>query len=189
MTTWQDEFIETAKGYIGVDRQKNEYQISMFLALFDLPFQTVPGQPIPFCAAGVSWSACKAYCIINHIPFDPNNAVTVFKSVIGKVDFDHFKPSASCGVIRADAIQFNRYLTNQYTTTNNINILPGWLVMYNWDEEWNPEHVGIVLDAEDVLHTLEFNTSGTYEGSQIDGGGVFLKTRNYDEVVGFVKTF
>src|SRR5262249_47479981 len=48
-----------------VDRQRTPDQVAEFLGLFELPFQYQTNGPyVPFCAAGVSFAACKAYSAI-----------------------------------------------------------------------------------------------------------------------------
>jgi hypothetical protein len=178
------EFVTIAKEYVGIDRQDNQDQISKFLELFGLPF-SAGGVNTPFCAAGASYAALKAYCNLAGIAYTPDNSIEVFKSVIPQFAPAFFTPSASCGVIKQHAIANGRYVTN--TQSDNLDIQPGWLVEYNWSGGDNPQHIEIVVDAEDVLNTVGFNTSGSVGGNQIDGGVVALKQRSYDQVVGFIK--
>jgi hypothetical protein len=73
----------------------------------------------------------------------------------------------------------------KHDVTDRSKIQPGWLVLYNWKGGTWPDHIGIVEQAEkNLLHTIEFNTS---DKDNINGGAVNRRTRNYNNVLGFVK--
>lgn len=63
----------------------------------------------------------------------------------------------------------------------------GDIVFFNFHGGTSPDHVGIVIDnhpKHKILHTVEGNTvnpNGT--GSQVNGDGVYYKTRPYAYVV------
>ena len=176
--------IEVAQGYVGIDRQTDKPQICKFLALFGLDFADEDGVPYSYCAAGMSYAFCKAYADLAGIVYTPDNSVGVFKQVRLQIDASVFRTSASCGAIARDAIQHGTWLEN--SASDHVDIEPGWLVMYNWSGREDPEHVGIVIAADDQLHTVEFNTG---DRNNANGGAVQLRTRGYDCVVGFVRTY
>ena len=60
----------------------------------------------------------------------------------------------------------------------------GMLVLFDWDRDGEPDHIGIV-DArinDRTIKTVEGNTSSGTSGSQGDGGWVAQRTRDIDEV-------
>ena len=171
--------LKEAIGYLGINRENDLTQIAKFLELFDLP--TKQGNSwIPFCCAGASYAACKAYCVLNNIQFTADNSVEVFKTHLPQVKAHYFLPSASCGFVMQDAQKRGTWLPKNTTETIN----PGDLVLYNWAGGTWPDHIGIVENKANELHTVEFNTS---TANNINGGAVSRRTRNYNCVLGYVK--
>lgn len=175
------EVIKVAATYIGVSRDTNLPQIAKFLALFNLPTKQ-NNKWVPFCASGISYAACKTYCNLNKILYTADNSVSVFKSVIPAIKEKYFLPNASCGFIMQDAQRRGSWIDKKDMHISNIK--PGYLVLYSWTGKDWPDHIGIVIKAEGMLHTLEFNTSST---NNINGGCVNWRTRSYNQVRGFVK--
>jgi len=172
--------LKTAAEYIGVSRQNNLPQVAKFLALFDLETK-INGKWVPFCAAGLSYAACKAYCDLSDIKYTSDNSVEVFKSIKHKVADLEFLPSPSCGTIMQHAQENSTWLSEQ----RNEQVYPGYLVLYNWNGGTWPDHIGLVESATyDKLHTIEFNTSDT---DNINGGVVARRIRDFKHVLGFVK--
>lgn len=65
---------------------------------------------------------------------------------------------------------------------------PGDLVCFDWDDDGEADHVGFVeLNQGTHLQTIEFNTSGSWAGSQSDGGGVYRRTRDWDSVCAMIR--
>lgn len=64
---------------------------------------------------------------------------------------------------------------------------PGDVVFFNFAGGSNPTHVGIVIDNDKkakVLHTVEGNTvNPNGKGDQVNGDGVYYKTRPYRYIV------
>ena len=176
--------LEIAHSYIGVSRADNLPQVAKFLAIFNLPTK-MDGKWVPFCAAGLSYAAAKAYCELNGIAYTPENSIAVFKKVLPLIKNLYFLPSPSCWQIKEDAIKRGTW----HNGSSHSGVLPGWFVEYNWSGGATPEHIGAVDQAADSLHTVEFNTSGTVSGNQRDGGVVASKVRPYTSVVGFVKLY
>ena len=62
----------------------------------------------------------------------------------------------------------------------------GDIVFFQFDEDAQPDHVGIVLSnnlRKQILTTVEGNTSPNKKGSQSNGGGVYQKKRPYATVM------
>lgn len=63
---------------------------------------------------------------------------------------------------------------------------PGDIVFFSWNGKKEYDHVGIVLGNDPhtkTLKTVEGNTVGPNgEGSQVNGDGVYFRTRNYVNV-------
>jgi hypothetical protein len=79
----------------------------------------------------------------------------------------------------------------KYLTKNN-QIVPigqakrGDLVFFQFDEDAQPDHVGIVKGHNTKLKTInvyEGNTSSGKAGSQSNGDGFYLKKRNYSIIM------
>jgi hypothetical protein len=178
---YRELLLKTAAEFIGVSRQNNLMQVARFLDIFGLPTK-LDGKWVPFCAAGLSYAGLKAYCDFASIPYSAENAPEVFKTRIGNLQVNFFYPSPSCGFIMNHAKQKGNWIDKKDSA--NQQILPGYLVLFNWKGgEW-PDHIGIVEKYEDKLHTIEFNTS---DSDNINGGSVARRERNYDCVLGYVK--
>jgi len=79
----------------------------------------------------------------------------------------------------------------KYLTKNN-QLVPlgqaqlGDLVFYQFDADVQPDHVGIIKTHNKTLKMLyvyEGNTSSGKAGSQSNGGGYYLKKRNYKTIM------
>ena len=178
------QLLKTALIYVGIDRQTDPQQIGKFLGLFGLPFEE-GGVNVPFCAAGVSWCACHAYADLVGQVYTAQTAPLVFHALRPEVDGHYFLTSPSCGEIMRDAQRRESWISNE--NSDRVDVLPGWLVLYDWDGQGAPDHVEIVQDAGDVLTTVGFNTAGEINGDQVNGGAVVVKHRTYDYVLGFVR--
>jgi cell wall-associated NlpC family hydrolase len=66
---------------------------------------------------------------------------------------------------------------------------PGDVVFFQFDEDAQPDHVGIVIKnwkRKSILLTVEGNTSGD-KGSQSNGDGVHIKKRAYSLAMGVAR--
>lgn len=85
-------------------------------------------------------------------------------------------PTASCAVIR----NANRGTSRDISKKN---AKPGDIILFDWDGDGAPDHVGIVeLNKGSYVQTIEFNTSNSAAGSQGNGGWVARKTRAWSTV-------
>lgn len=67
---------------------------------------------------------------------------------------------------------------------------PGDVVFFQFDDDAQPDHVGIVVKNNTKLKRLvcaEGNTAGDAKGSQSNGDGVYLKKRSYSLVMGVAR--
>ena len=186
--------VRIAKDYANsatpICRQKGgEPQITQFLALFDLPFQYSKNNPVPFCAAGVSFAACRAYCDSEpRVKYVPELPVTAFKGVLTDINHYYFKPSPGVRVIKEDAVKRTTWVDFGKETPQH-----GWLIVFSFRKDRTPSHIGLVDNAtQDAVQTVEFNTTRPGEsGSQSNGGCVALRTRKSANggILGYVKTY
>lgn len=176
--------LETCKEYLGVSRADNIDQVSRFLKLFNLPTR-MQGKWVPYCAAGLSFAAAKAFCDLSGIKYNQNTAIRVFRSVLLRIKDRFFRPTARCWELKETAINQNRFLVNN--AANRKLVKPGYIVLFNFDSDVLPDHVGIVesIDADSV-RTVEFNTSST---DDINGGAVSRRDRAFKTIQGFVKIY
>ncbi len=170
----------------GVSRNHLASQVREFLRIVD--FQDVS---TPFCAAGVSYAACRAYCDLDVAEtYDPtitNARVDKFKSKMTTIYAHYFFPSASVRVIKAAAIKKGNWVDRAVTA------LPGWPIIFSWDGTTAGNHIGLVESAkkdDQFITTLEYNTTGVGKGNQRDGGHVARKNRPVDNhILGYVKIY
>jgi len=176
--------LETCKEYLGVSRADNIDQVSRFLKLFNLPTR-MQGKWVPYCAAGLSFAAAKTFCNLSGIKYNQDNAIRVFRSVLLRIKDRFFRPTARCWELKETAINQDRFLVNN--AANRKLVKPGYIVLFNFDSDVLPDHVGIVesIDADSV-RTVEFNTSST---DDINGGAVSRRDRAFKTIQGFVKIY
>ncbi len=167
-----------------VSRATDRPRVTEYLRLLDLDFLDGHGVPTRFCAAGLTWSACRAYCDANAIFTTDANRLAVLRSVLPDIRKRYFMPSASCQVIVDDARKRGTFLDRSNAPK------PGFIVFFNWDGASHAEHVGWVesLDGA-VLHTIEFNTTAVSGPNEGDGGCVCKKARALKFVVGYAQTY
>jgi cell wall-associated NlpC family hydrolase len=67
---------------------------------------------------------------------------------------------------------------------------PGDVVFFQFDDDIQPDHVGIVVKNNPLRKSLvcvEGNTSSGNAGSQSNGGGVYRRVRSYSLVMGVAR--
>ena len=182
--TFALELINTCSEYLGVSRSENIEQVSRFLKLFNLPTR-MNGKWVPYCAAGLSFAAAKTYCNLAGIKYDSSSAIKIFRTVLLKLKNDFFRPTARCWELKETAQNQKKYLINNQA--NRKLVKPGFLVLFNFDSDSLPDHVGIVcsIDSKNV-NTIEFNTSSS---DDINGGAVSRRQRPFNKIQGFVKLY
>lgn len=167
-----------------VSRTTNEPRVTEYLNLLGLNFLDENGVPTRYCATGVTWATCKAYCDLNGIQYTEANRLAMLKSVLGDIGRLYFKPSAGCQSIMDDAKARGTFLPNSQTPQ------PGYLVFYNWSGASHAEHIGIVEGRDaNGIQTVEFNTQATSGPNQGNGGAVSKKVRPLKFVLGYAKTY
>jgi CHAP domain len=177
----REALVTGASSHLGKNRSNNQDEIERWFNLFDLPF-AIDGKPLPFCAAGLSFVAVALYARQSGVA---NPTTSKLRNFLGDVDRHHFYPTPSVVDMKSVAVGKRRWVTRQ----NAVQALaprPGWLVVFDWNRDGHPDHVGLVeaLDGS-VLKTIEFNTSDT---SATNGGSVARRRRTLDtKVQGFIR--
>jgi hypothetical protein len=171
----------------GVSRDNKVDQLLELLNVLDYTKKETP-----FCAAGVSYAACRAYCDLAPKPeaygTDINTKrINHFKSKLTTIYAHYFFPSGLVRVIKAAAIKKGNWVDRSVTP------LPGWPVIFSWDGTSAGNHIGLVESAkkeDSLITTLEYNTTVVVDGNQRDGGHVARKNRPKDKrILGYVKLY
>jgi len=179
---------------VGINRQSRKDRVTEYLNLFGLDFaDAATGKPYAYCAAGLSWALCKAYCdqiLVSEgrndkFDYARRGRLEVFQYTLPIIRKLYIRPHPQVEVMAVDAR--DRRLWRPPSVIPS----PGWIVFYNWSGGSRGQHIGIVESAsEGKLHTIEFNTS-VRSGSQINGGYVARKDRSSElhRVIGFAATY
>jgi len=118
----------------------------------------------PWCAIFVSWCYDQA-------------------SLVKKVAAQNKKGFASCDAGLKWFVKQNKLIPVGDAQEGDI-------VFFQFDNDTQPDHVGIVvknMKRIKTLRTIEGNTSSDNNGSQSNGGGVYLKKRSYATVMAIVR--
>jgi hypothetical protein len=169
-----------------ISRGSAPNQIDTFLELFGLHLKYENGAYVPFCAAGLSFAACRAYCELDpQNTYDLDDPLPVLKTILTDINKHYFKPSPAVRIVKADA-QTRRIWVKQGDEKPKA----GWPVIFSWKQNGVPNHIGLVHELKGgTLHTVEFNTSSGVAGSQSNGGAVARRQRKLSYVLGYVKTW
>ena len=66
--------------------------------------------------------------------------------------------------------------------------IPGDYLCFDWDGDGIADHVGFVeANRGSWVQTIEGNTSSGQAGSQSNGGGVYRRARNWDDVIAVIR--
>ena len=68
---------------------------------------------------------------------------------------------------------------------------PGDLICFDWDGDGVADHIGFVLQNRGggVFDTIEGNTSAGWGGSQSNGGGVYQRVRDAEDVCAMIRPY
>lgn len=184
---------EIVHGFIGVSRASDPAQVAKFLAIYGLPYADPSGSPYAFCDAGAGYSWAKAFLEKCNVPFTADDIIYTMQQVMGVIDKNYWKLSASCEVTRQDAIARKIYVPKA-EVTDHTTIPDNWLAFYNWEGQDVAHHVGVTIKGgQTFLSDVEFNTSGdtTVAGIQqeTNGGCVAIKDRNVQFLLGYLQTY
>lgn len=172
-----------------INREANRREITQYLNLVDQEFLYENGKPVPYCAAGISFAACEAFCSFPPpIGYRQDDPVADFQKLLPIIDAYYFRPSASVARIQADAISRKTWLPE----SKDANPKRGWLVIFSFVKSRRPSHVGLLRGASrKSLDTIEFNTTVRNRGNQSDGGCVARRTRSRmtNCVLGYVQLY
>jgi hypothetical protein len=182
--------LQVAKTQVGFNRGKNREQITQYLNLYGLDFVDNDKNLVPFCAAGVGFSACLAYRELTHQDTDltEDDIAIKFRDSLTDVKRDFCYTDPRCASVMAAAKAAGVWVARDDGHGVLIIPQPGWLVLYSWNGGPTPQHVGIVESASQgkPLQTIEFNTSDT---NVSNGGAVAARNRDYNHVLGYVDTY
>ncbi|HEV2448531.1 MAG TPA: hypothetical protein VGS58_21510 [Candidatus Sulfopaludibacter sp.] len=179
--TLAEKALEVALGFAAAglvaNGQDRNPEVDKIEALFGLMGE-------PFCAMGAVFCFAKAYAFLAGEAVDE----PTLKVIIGGKLTRYFRPSPSCGAIMTGARKMGIWRPAGDEPADAIaEMRPGDLVLYCWNGSGLPEHVGLFrADAGGSVRTVEFNTSPGQGGSQVNGHGVFVRTRPARFVVGSV---
>jgi hypothetical protein len=167
-----------AMSYAGKSRANARPLISQMLELFNLPFVTEDGKPVPFCASGLVYITALAY--LQH--WREEASFENLQGVLPEIDHYHFFPSPSVWDMYYVALGKRRWVPVGRSTPR-----AGWIVVYDFGK--GADHVGLVLSANvEGMHTFECNTSGSIDGSQRNGGVIATRDRGFKNVKGYIRT-
>jgi len=176
--------VEVCDEYVGTSRSNNIDQVARFLKLFGLGTKS-NGKWVPYCAAGLSFAAAKNFCNLANIKYNSENALKIFRSVLITLKNRYFMPTPSCYQMKNWAIKQGKWLPN--TATNRAKVKKGYLILFQFDKDTLPDHVGIVISIDsDSVQTIEFNTGDV---DNINGGTVARKNRPFKVIQGFIKLY
>lgn len=167
--------------HLGKSRAANRAEIERWFDLFGLPFE-LNGKPLPFCATGLSYVAATLYARQKGVT---SPTTSQLRNFLGDVDHHHFYPTPSVVDMKSVAVGKRRWV-GRAQAVGPLKPQPGWLVIYDWNGDGHPDHVGLVekLDGT-TLTTIEFNTS---DASATNGGTVARKQRAFNtRVQGFIR--
>lgn len=193
---------EIAENYVGVSRASNPDQVNQFVRVWCTndagvgEFCSTEAYRMPYCAMGVAYSACRAYCDINGIPYEPGKAPGVFQDTLPYVSKNLTDLHPSCGLMRQLAIKRKKWIPREWLGDLS-KLQKGWLVLFDFPRggirDGRADHIGIVagptVAPATTLATVEFNTTIVIGGSQRDGGAVARKERSPSDVLGYIRTY
>jgi hypothetical protein len=177
--------VAAAKRFSGSTRESTPDRIAEILSLYRLPLKDDKGF-VPFCAAGIGFSAALAYGDLIGREYAAERVRTL-QPLLADIEHWYYYPTVSCNDMRFVEMGKRRWIS---PGPNKTVPRRGWIVLYAWNSPQEANHCGIVVDANvHELHTIEFNTSGKINGNQVNGGAVVLRDRPYDaKVMGFIAT-
>jgi hypothetical protein len=158
-------------------------RVKSFLSLYGLGFTYPGGKLVPYCAAGVGYSAARAHHLLAK-KSDAQGDLQVLRSELADLTRDYTKTHPSTRVMVSAAQARGNWVSYKERPEQ------GWLVFYNWSgSKAFPQHVGIVDSVDStgrILRTVEFNTSND---NPSNGGRVERKTRSVRYVMGYIRTY
>ena len=177
------QLVVEADRLVGKSRANDRPLITQMLGLFDLPFAQPNGKPYAFCAAGLCYVAASMYARKAGVT---DMRIQNLRPFLGELDRHHFYPTPSVHDLYYVAEGKRRWVAKA-DARGRLAPQPGWLAIFDWPGGKTYEHVGIVRAVDgDVLHTIEFNTSGS---NNSDGGAIARRDRSIRQhVLGFVRS-
>ena len=182
------QMLKVAEEHVGISASSNRDFVDTLFKVLNVPARKPDGSWQPFCAAGVSFAACAAYCDIDpsKISHDDTNVVRVFRDVLSDINKFYFLPHCATRSMVEDGKKRGRWVS---AMDGNHRPQPGWLVFFSWGKNSISNHVGIVRSVDgSAFETVEYNTSSGSSDSQSNGGLVALRDRTayLSYVMGYV---
>jgi hypothetical protein len=179
-----------ADGRVSRKEPPSPSKVKAYLALYGLPFKYSNGQWVPYCAAGVGFTAARTHYRLARQE-DPGDNLAKLRDALPDVTRDFCKTHPATRIMVSAAKSRKAYPNGKtYFASHKERPEPGWLVFFNWSGSKKfPQHVGIVDSADAsgrVLKTVEFNTS---DGNPSNGGKVQRRTRSVRYVMGYIRTY
>jgi CHAP domain len=170
-----------------LSREGTPGQIRKFISLWGYQDESVP-----YCAMGLSYVAGMAYCDLPpaRISYHGRNETKTFKDVLPLIKKYYFAPNPSCWYMMKEAQNRGAAQAGGWIRKGKKSPKPGYLVLFDWDGDGVPQHIGIVkaVSGRGTLSTVEFNTCiGSGRGKRC--GVVAEKVRPMDSVIGFIRTY
>jgi len=181
------QILRIGESNVGISEDSNPEFVETLFKVLNVPSRKNDGTLQPFCAAGVSFAACTAYCDIDpsKISHDETNVVRVFRDVLSDINKFYFLPHCATRYMVEDSKRRGTWVD---ASRNRVAAHPGWLAFFSWRRNKLPNHVGIVKSSHGGLKTIEYNTSSGSGGSQSNGGVVASRDRtaDMDYVMGYI---
>lgn len=177
------ELMRVSASYVGMTSSEHREEIIKWITLFRIPPLQENGSLQKFCAAGLSWASCQAYCNIDpgRRAYNEQSSQDVFYDTLSDINQFYFKPHCSVNMMMKDAQGRNTW------KPSSVNPKPGWLVVYDWNQDGWPDHIGLVQQRDDnILFTIEFNTTSGRSGDQSNGGRVASRRRELKFIKGYI---
>ena len=180
LTDFASALVAETTQFNGMDRWKDEKEVTDMLTLFGCPFKYSNGSYVAFCAAGIGYCAALAFAKATTQGTD----TATLRAMLPFVDLFNYYPSP--GVLNMSEVARGKSRWVDRGTTPQR----GWLVVYDWSGSFDPlktSHTGILISADkSSLRTFEFNTGSN---DHPEGGAIGFKTRNRDQTVkGYINT-
>lgn len=172
-----------------ITRQSNPRQIRKFTSLWGYKDETPP-----YCAMGLAFVASMAYCTLPpaRITYSERSETKTLKDVLPLITKYYFTPDPSCRNMMAEAKKKGASQTGGWVAKGKKRPKPGWAVLFDWDRNGVPDHVGLVKAVTgrrgNSLSTVEFNTCIKSAGKK-KCGAVAEQVRPMSSVIGFIRTY
>lgn len=169
-----------------ISRRANPWQIRRFIRPWGYE-----NEEVAYCAMGVAYVASMAYSGLPpaRITYSEKSETKTLKNVMPLIKQYYFTPDPSCRRMMKAAQQKGASQTGGWVAKGRKQPKPGWLVLFDWNSDGVPQHIGIVKAVNRrSLSTVEFNTC-LGSGKSKRCGLVAEKERSMGDIIGFIRTY